>query len=102
MQKGGYVYIVTKKHHTVLYTGVTSELLSRIYKHKSHFYRHSFTDRYNVEYLVYFEAFGSIEDAIARETQIKKWRRDKKVALIESLNPSWNDLYDEMNTPGYY
>ncbi|MBX2904533.1 MAG: GIY-YIG nuclease family protein [Taibaiella sp.] len=52
MQKGGYVYIVTNKHHTVLYTGVTSELLSREFKHKSHFYKHSFTDRYNVEYLV--------------------------------------------------
>ncbi len=97
MQKGGYVYIVTNAHRTVLYVGVTSQLLSRMYQHKTHFYKRSFTDRYNIEFLVYYEAFGRIEDAISREKEIKKWRREKKVALIERVNPEWRDLYEEMN-----
>lgn len=97
MNKGGYVYIVTNAHHTTLYVGVTSEMLSRVYKHKTHFYKRSFSDRYNIEYLVYCEAFARIEDAISREKEIKKWRREKKVALVESMNPEWMDLYEEMN-----
>jgi putative endonuclease len=97
MQKGGYIYIVTNTHHTTLYVGVTSQLLNRIYQHKTHFYKRSFSARYNIEYLVYYEAFGRIDDAIAREKEIKKWRREKKITLIESVNPEWKDLYDEMN-----
>ena len=97
MKKGGYVYIVTNAHHTTVYVGMTSKLLSRIYQHKTHFYQHSFSAKYNIEYLVYYEVYGRIEDAIAREKQIKKYSRDKKNALINSMNPEWKDLYDEMN-----
>ena len=97
MQKPGYVYMVTNKHHTTLYIGVTSELLGRIYKHKTHFYKNSFSDRYNIEYLVYYEYHGAMEYAIAREKELKKWSRKKKDALINSINPEWKDLWDEMN-----
>ncbi len=96
MQKGGYVYIVTNKHRNVVYTGVTSDILRRIYQHKTHFYKRSFSARYNVEYLVYYERHGRIEDAIEREKEIKKWRREKKDALINAMNPEWRDLWDEM------
>lgn len=97
MQKGGYIYIATNKHRTTLYTGVTSKIVNRIDQHKKHFYKNSFTDKYNIEYLVYYEAYGSIEDAIDREKQIKKWRRQKKIDLIESLNPDWKDLWTEIS-----
>ncbi len=97
MHKGGYVYLVTNTHHNVIYVGMTSQLLSRIYQHKTHFYKRSFSDRYNIEHLVYYESFNCIEDAIAREKQVKKWRKEKKIALISSMNPEWKDLYDEMN-----
>ena len=96
MAKGGYVYMVTNKHHNVLYIGVTSQLLNRIYKHKTHFYKKSFSDRYNIEYLVYYEGYGRIEDAIGREKELKKWSRAKKDALINTMNPEWRDLWEEM------
>ena len=88
--------MVTNKHHNVLYIGVTSQLLNRIYKHKTHFYKKSFSDRYNIEYLVYYEGYGRIEDAIGREKELKKWRRAKKDALINTMNPEWRDLWEEM------
>ncbi len=97
MQRGGYVYIMTNTHHNVLYVGVTSNLLRRVNQHKSHWYRKSFTDRYNVEKLVYYEVFDRIADAIMREKQIKKFRRDKKVALINAINSEWKDLWTEIN-----
>ena len=97
MHKGGYVYIATNKHHTTLYTGVTSKLINRIHQHKTHFYKNSFTDKYNIEYLVYYEGFGRIEDAISREKEIKKWNRQKKIDLINSMNPDWKDLWSEIN-----
>ena len=96
MKKGGYIYLVTNAHRNVVYVGMTSEILKRIYQHKSHFYKKSFSARYNIEYLVYYESFGSTTDAIAREKEIKKWRREKKDALINSMNPEWRDLWDEM------
>ncbi|MEP5611555.1 MAG: GIY-YIG nuclease family protein [Cyclobacteriaceae bacterium] len=96
MEKGGAVYIMTNTYHTVFYTGVTSDLTSRIYQHKTKFYPKSFTAKYNIHKLVYFETFHSIEEAIAREKQVKKYRREKKLILIERLNPCWNDLYDEL------
>jgi putative endonuclease len=96
MKKGGYVYLVTNAHHNVVYVGMTSELLNRIYQHRTHFYKKSFSARYNIEYLVYYEHLGNITDAIAREKEIKKWRREKKDALINSMNPEWRDLWDEM------
>ena len=88
--------MVTNKHHNVLYIGVTSQLLNRIYKHKTHFYKKSFSDRYNIEYLVYYEGYGRIEDAIGREKELKKWNRAKKDALINTMNPEWRDLWEEM------
>ncbi|MBV5312541.1 MAG: GIY-YIG nuclease family protein [Prolixibacteraceae bacterium] len=92
MERGGYIYILTNKNHTVLYTGVTSDLGKRLYEHRNGFYKDSFTSRYNVTKLVYFEEFLSIEDAIYREKQIKAGSRQKKLDLINKLNPDWNDL----------
>jgi len=92
MKKNGYVYILTNNSITVLYTGVTSDLTERIQKYKSGFYKDSFTSRYNVTKLVYYELFESIEDAIAREKQIKAVSRKKKIELIEKRNPEWKDL----------
>jgi putative endonuclease len=93
MFKGGYTYIMSNKHNTALYVGVTSDLVNRVYKHKEHIFHNSFTDKYNIEFLVYYETFESIEEAIAREKQIKKWNRQKKEALINTMNPEWKDLY---------
>lgn len=96
MYKGGYIYILTNRHKTTLYVGVSSDIIGRTYDHKEHRYKYSFTDKYNVEYLVYYEIYDGIEEAIAREKEIKKWRREKKEALINSINPEWKDLYDEV------
>lgn len=95
--KGGYVYILTNKHHNVLYVGVTSSIVNRIHQHRNHFYKNSFTSKYNVEKLVYYELHNTIEFAIAREKEIKKWNRSKKDALINSFNPDWEDLWNQIN-----
>ena len=92
MKKNGYVYILINISNTVLYTGVTSDLTERIQKHKSEFYKDSFTSRYNITKLVYYELFESIEDAIAREKLIKAGSRKKKIELIEKQNPEWKEL----------
>jgi putative endonuclease len=92
MERGGYIYILTNKNHTVLYVGVTSNLGSRLYEHRTGFYINSFTSRYNVTKLVYFEGFLSIEEAIHREKQIKAGSRQKKLDLINAFNPQWKDL----------
>ncbi len=96
MERGGCIYILTNKNKTTLYVGVTSNLRSRIYDHKTHKHINSFSDRYNLEYCIYYEAYPTIADAIGREKEIKKWRRQKKIQLIERLNPSWNDLWEEI------
>jgi len=93
MEKGGYVYIMTNKKNTVLYTGVTSNLVARVTEHKEHTYPNSFTAKYNVVKLVYYECFTSIEEAIAREKQIKAGSRQDKIDLINKMNPQWIDLY---------
>ncbi|MFA6393290.1 MAG: GIY-YIG nuclease family protein [Patescibacteria group bacterium] len=90
--KYGYVYINTNKRHTVLYTGVTSRLFGRSGEHKEKLNKSSFTSKYNVDKLVYYEHYESITDAIAREKQIKGYLRKKKIVLINSLNPEWKDL----------
>ena len=95
MKKGGCVYIMTNQHHTTLYTGVTSDLILRIQQHKNKEYKKSFTAKYNLNKLVYYETFLYIEEAIMREKQIKNWSRAKKEALINSINPSWKDLWDD-------
>ena len=88
---------MTNAYHTVFYTGVSSDLRTRIHQHKSKLYPKSFTSRYNVNKLVYYEGFYSIEEAIDREKQVKKYRREKKVVLIESMNPEWQDLFETLD-----
>src|SRR5690554_6937076 len=97
MKKGGVVYIMTNKHHTTLYTGVTADLWRRINEHKEKSNPYAFTSRYNLDKLVYFETFSSIEEAILREKQIKAGSRAKKIQLINSMNKEWEDLSDEVS-----
>ncbi len=85
-----YVYIMASKSGT-LYVGVTSNLKKRVYEHRNHLIP-GFTDKYDIERLLYFETIRDSISAIGREKQIKSWRREKKVTLIDSLNPEWNDL----------
>ena len=89
-----YVYIMTNKHNTVIYTGVTNDLMRRVYEHKKKLVP-GFTARYNIVKLVYFEETQDVNSAISREKQIKGWLRKKKVALIEKDNPDWLDLSEE-------
>ena len=96
--KPGFIYIITNKNHTVLYTGVTSNLPKRIKEHQDKRYQGSFSAKYNANKLVYYEAFQMIGDAISREKQIKAGSRAKKIALINSINAEWNDLYKEIVT----
>ena len=93
MDKRGYVYIMTNAAHTVLYTGVTSDLVKRIYQHREKL-AEGFTKRYNVTKLVWYEVADSIESAILREKQIKAGSRQKKIMLIKTMNPGFKDLYD--------
>jgi putative endonuclease len=93
MERGGFVYLLTNERRTVLYVGVTSELVVRMYEHQNKVYPNSFTSKYNLNVLVYFECFTSIEEAINREKQIKSISRKKKEELINSINPEWKDLY---------
>jgi putative endonuclease len=87
---------MTNRHNTTLYVGVTSHLLERIAEHKTSKYPNSFTAKYNLDKLVYYEAFNRIEEAIAREKQLKGGSRKKKLELIQAFNPSWIDLYDSL------
>ena len=96
MKYGGYVYILTNKNSTVLYTGVTSNLLKRLEEHKEGKHVNAFTRKYNCNKLVYFEGFNRIEDAIAREKQIKAGSRLNKEALINLINADWKDLAEEV------
>ena len=93
MSKEYYVYIMTNKSRT-LYTGVTNNLMRRVYEHKNKLIP-GFTSKYNIQFLVYYEAGSDIHAAIAREKQIKGWLRAKKIALIDSMNPEWKDLTEE-------
>ena len=90
-----YVYILASRKNGTLYTGVTSDLLKRIYEHKQNL-MDGFTKKYHVHNLVYYEVHNDIGEAIAREKQIKKWKRRWKIELIEKMNPHWKDLYDEI------
>ncbi len=91
-----FVYILTNKNHNVLYTGVTSNLIKRVYEHKNHLDKGSFTDKYNVEKLIYFEETADIKAAIEREKQIKSWKREQKLALVMKENPKFIDLYPRL------
>ncbi|QKJ32257.1 GIY-YIG nuclease family protein [Mucilaginibacter mali] len=93
---GGYVYIITNKYNAVLYTGVTSELYNRICKHKNKEYPTAFSAKYNCDKLVYYSGFPTINEAIAEEKRIKGCSRNYKIDLIESKNPKWIDLFDNI------
>lgn len=95
MVKENYVYILTNAARTVLYTGVTNDLKRRVYEHKGKIVD-GFTRRYNVDQLVYFEAFGDVRDAIEWEKRIKAGSRLKKMELIMEQNQLWQDLYDDL------
>ncbi|MBE7088414.1 MAG: GIY-YIG nuclease family protein [Clostridiales bacterium] len=86
-----YVYLITNKTNSVLYTGVTNNLPRRIYEHKNKLVE-GFTCKYNVNKLVYYETTSDVKSAIAREKEIKGWLRSKKNALVETMNPTWKDL----------
>jgi putative endonuclease len=90
-----FIYILTNKNNTVLYTGVTKDLGERVYQHKEKLVK-GFTKKYNIDKLVYYERFSHIDEAIAREKQIKAGSRQKKIDLINSLNPEWTDLYNQI------
>ncbi len=94
MNEQYYVYVMTNKHNTVLYTGVTNDLWRRVSEHKTKLLP-GFTSRYNVSKLVYYEAFEDINAAIAREKQIKAGSRQKKVDLVKGMNPEWKELFEE-------
>ena len=95
---GGIVYIMTNKNHTTFYTGVTSDLLTRTIQHRTHYFPGSFTSRYRLHKLVYYQFFNRIELAIAYEKQIKAGSRLKNINLIKSFNAGWVDLFDEIYT----
>jgi putative endonuclease len=90
-----FVYIMANGENSVLYVGVTSDLKGRVYQHRESLVS-GFTKRYRVTRLVYFEVFGDIELAIAREKQIKAGSRGKKIELIERINPTWQDLWSDL------
>ncbi len=90
-----YVYILASKRNGTLYIGVTSDLVQRIWEHKNDWVD-GFTKRYGVHKFVWYEEYEDIEDAIQREKNIKRWRREWKLDLIEQMNPSWRDLYEDL------
>ena len=88
-----YVYILSNSTNVAVYTGVTKDLIRRVYEHKHNLDPESFTAKYNIHKLVYFESTTDVYSAISREKQIKSWSRAKKNALVQSVNPAWADLY---------
>ena len=95
MSMNGFVYIMTNKNKTTLYIGVTNDLCRRIQEHKNHLIKDSFTDKYNIEYCIYYEEFQYFDLAIQREKEIKKWNRRKKEGLINIKNPEWKVMVTE-------
>ena len=91
-----YVYILASATNYTLYIGVTGDLIRRVYQHKNNLDPDSFTAKYAVHKLVYFEQTNDVRSALEREKQLKGWRRSKKNALIEAMNPQWKDLYPEL------
>ena len=91
-----YVYILSNPTNVTIYTGVTNDLIRRVYEHKNHLDPTSFTAKYNVNKLVYYDMCGDVNAAIAREKQIKSWNRKRKNKLIDEMNPEWKDLYPEL------
>lgn len=95
MEKESYIYILTNYEQTTLYIGVTNNLVRRTFIHKEKFNK-SFSQKYNLTRLVYYEVFSDITQAIAREKQLKGGSRQKKIDLINKFNPNWDDLYDSI------
>jgi putative endonuclease len=93
--KDYYVYILASKKNGTLYIGVMNDLIRRVYEHKNDFVN-GFTKKYQVHRLVYYEHTHDVKSAIQKEKQMKKWKRQWKIELIEDMNPGWNDLYDEV------
>ncbi len=96
VDKHFYVYILASKRNGTLYIGVTSNIVQRVWQHKNNMVK-GFTKKYSVKTLVYYEAHANADSAITREKQLKKWRRELKLRLIEERNPHWNDLYNEIS-----
>jgi putative endonuclease len=96
MSEKHYLYIITNKNEGVLYIGITNNLKRRIYQHKNKVHKSTFSARYNLDRLVYFEIFDSKDEALLREARMKKWNREWKMNLIKSFNPEWKDLYSEI------
>ena len=92
-----YIYMLSNWNNKFLYIGVTNDLIRRMYEHKNKIIK-GFTSKYNVDKLVYFEEYNEPKYAIAREKQLKGWKREKKNRLIESVNPEWSDLSDKLIT----
>ena len=95
MDKEYYIYLLTNQNNNVLYTGITNNLIRRVYEHKNKL-QEGFTKKYNVNRLVYYEVYSDIADAITREKQIKGWSRKKKNTMVNQSNPDWKDLYEEI------
>jgi len=95
MEEQAYIYFMSNRYNKVLYVGITSNLIKRVWEHKNKVVD-GFTKKYNLDKLVYYEIYDDIETAINREKQIKSWPRRKKIELINTLNPFWNDLYNEL------
>jgi len=87
-----YIYILTTKNNKMLYIGITNNLLNRYFEHKNKKHINSFTARYNINKLIYYEIYGDVSSAIYREKQLKSWRRDKKIYLIKTMNPEFREL----------
>jgi len=95
MEKKYFVYIMASKKNGTIYIGITSNLTKRVWQHKEKLVE-GFTDKYNVDRLVYYEMFDDPENAIKREKRLKRYKRDWKIQLVEKGNPEWDDLYEEI------
>ena len=93
-----FVYLLTNWNNRVMYVGITNNLVRRVYEHKTNAVK-GFTEKYNVHKLVYFEETSDVHAAIAREKEIKRWRREKKNALVIQANPEWRDLAHDIGLP---
>ena len=91
-----YVYILTNAHKNLIYVGVTNDLIRRVYEHKHHLDADSYTAKYNIDQLVYFETTSDVYSAISREKQLKGWNRARKNKLVEMKNPGWADIYESL------
>jgi len=95
MTRNGYVYIVANRRNGTLYTGVTRDLVQRVHQHRTGAID-GFSKQYGCKSLVWYAAFDDIQDARARELQMKRWKRDWKLQAIEEMNPDWRDLFDDI------